>query len=167
MTLQITSLKASHVLASMIATLSLMACEGPDEVSTVEDTQTATVDAETAYSEASDAVRAAAAADGPLYCDLPMIPGGREAPAMDPQTDSYYSSESPEQIAAFYRIAAQARGKTPQIDAMPGHFEIDLTPGDQSGCQVVVGQIQDGTTLVQVTPHDWASADASKSGEKP
>ena len=81
---------------------------------------------------------------------------------MDPQTHSYYSIESPEQVAAFYKIAAEARGNVPQIDAMPGNYEIDLTPNDQSGCQVVVGQIQDGTTLVQVTPHDWAGAGKSR-----
>ena len=160
--LQIASPKASHVFLSIIASLSLIGCEGPAEDTSVEDTQTTIEDAEAVYLDVSDAVRAAAAVDGSLYCDLPMIPGGREAPSMDPQTDSYYASESPVQVAAFYRIAAEARGKTPQIDVLPGHFEIDLTPDDQSGCQVVVGQIQDGTTLVQVTPHDWAGADKSR-----
>ena len=128
----------------------------------VADQSTATATVDTAYADMSGELKNAAAGSGPLYCDLPMIPGGREAPAMDPQTDSYYSSESPAVVAAFYRHAAEARDKTPKIDALPGNFEIDLTPDDQSGCQVVVGQIQDGTTLVQVTPHDWASADNSK-----
>lgn len=127
-----------------------------------ETAKSAAADVEAAYTGLPDSLRQTAASKGELFCELSVIPGGRAAPSMDPQTDSFYTDRTPAEVAAFYRHAAEARGKTPQINALPGTYEIDLTPGDQSGCQVVVGQIQDGTTLVQVTPHDWASADKSR-----
>lgn len=103
-----------------------------------------------ASADLSDDLRKAAAVEGEMPCGLPGLPDATDAQPMNIDGKTYNTASEPEQVAAFYDAAAQARGGSATKGGPPGMAEIIVTLGDAGTCRVVAQAQMTGGSNVQI-----------------
>ena len=106
---------------------------------------------EAAYADLSPELRAAAKQPGDLACGLPMLPDHRAARPVDARTKTFNTDARPEEVAAFYRLAAESRQAEVTLDGPPGLAMVSVKLTDASECTIAAQAEMAGDTNVLVS----------------
>lgn len=137
--------------AGMLAALA--ACGGDAEPSAenmINDASDMEASTEQSVKELSGDLRNAASQSGDLPCGLPPLPDASAAQAMAGEGGTFTTQKAPEEVAAFYIAAAEARGGTASAAGPPGFSEIQIVLGDASACTAFAQAQMSGGTNVQI-----------------
>lgn len=122
--------------------------DGGDMVNDASDMATAM---EAAYADLSPELRTAAKQRGDLACGLPMLPDHRAARPVDARTKTFNTDARPEEVAAFYRLAAESRQAEVTLDGPPGLAMVSVKLTDASECTIAAQAEMAGDTNVLVS----------------
>lgn len=136
---------------ALLATLA--ACGGPEPSADgmINDASDAAASAGTTSTELSPELRSAAAQSGKLACGLPSMPDARVKRMVSATSTTYNSDAKPEEVATFYRFAAEAQGSSFESGGPPGMADIAVTMADGKKCRIVAQAQLSGDTNVMVS----------------
>lgn len=143
---------ALRITAAALLALSLGACgeSEPSADDMINDASDMAAGIDQASAELPEELREAAAGTGQMPCNLPALPDASTAQAMNIEGKTFNTASEPDQVAAFYMAAADARGGSATTSGPPGLAEIILTLGDEGTCRIVAQGMMPGGSNVQI-----------------
>lgn len=146
-------MSARIISAIALLAVSLAACgkSEPSADDLINDASDMAAGIEQASSELTYELRTAAAAEGDMPCGLPSLPDATDAQPMNIEGKTFNTASEPEQVAAFYDAAAEARGGSATTGGPPGMSEVQLSLSDGDACVVIAQTQMSGDTNVQIT----------------
>ena len=142
--------------AGFMLFVSLSGCGSSDDVPDakgdfVNDASDAAAATEAAYTNLSSELRDAAQEPGDLACGLPLLPDHRAGRVTDGQKNATFNTNAkPEEVAAFYRLAAETKQGEAQTGGPPGLAEVKVKLPDMRQCTIVAQAQMSGDTNVTV-----------------